>query len=177
MPRGRSAEEMRQVTRDRVAKQRQRAAAATSAPTPASLSPRATAHKEEGHPELVRPQAQTVVKPPLLDEPVEVSELAPAEDLSQYAPRTVEVGIYGPVGPSRPVIVYACNDLAAQQLRWVNDQGEILLEQPAAQGGPSMQPKPSDLVSSASRYGGFGAYRPPDPFYRSRFERLMNEGA
>jgi hypothetical protein len=57
-------------------------------------------------------------------------------DLSQYAPRTVEVGIYGPIGPSRPAIVYACCDLAAQQLRWVNDQGEILLEPPAAQGRP-----------------------------------------
>src|SRR5262249_18565108 len=90
LPRGRSAEEVRQVTRDRVAKQRQRAAAATSAPTPARPRPRAAAYKEEG-PELVRPQIETVVKGPVVDEPVDSgvthSDLAPLEDLP-YAPRT-----------------------------------------------------------------------------------------
>ncbi len=174
MPRGRSAEEMRQVTRDRVAKQRHRAAAATAASTPASLRPRAIAPKEKG-PELA--QTETVVKRPLRDEPVEASELAPSEDFTQYAPRTVEVGIYGPIGPSRPVIVYACCDLATRQLRWVNDQGAILLEPPAAPGDPSMQPKPSNLSPSAAPYSGPGAYRLSAPAYRSRFERLMNEGA
>jgi len=155
MPRGRSAEEMRQVTRDRVAKQRQRvAAAAASAPTPTSLRPRATAHKEEGQPELVRPQTETVVKRPAVDEPVDSgvthSELAPSEDL---APRTVEVGIYGPIGPRRAVIVYACCDIAARQLRWTNDQGEVLIEPPAATEDASLPSKPSDP------YGGLGSYR------------------
>src|SRR6266849_1216752 len=47
MPRGRSAEEMRQVTRDRVAKQRQRAAAGR-VQTPVSPCSADTASKEEG---------------------------------------------------------------------------------------------------------------------------------
>jgi len=170
-------------------------------PTPASPRPRATAHKEEGPElvrpqtetvvkrplrdeaatsaptELVRPQTETVVKRPLRDEPVAASELTPSEDLSQYAPRTVEVGIYGPIGPSRPVMVYACCDLATHQLRWVNDGGEILNEPPAAKNDPSMPFTPSDLVPSASSYSGLGSYGHSAPFYRSRFERLMNEGA
>jgi hypothetical protein len=146
---------MRRVTRDRVAKQRQRAAAATSAPTPASPRPRATAHKEEG-PELVRPQIETVVKRPVVDEPVDSgithSDLAPSEDLSQYTPRAIDVGIYGPIGPSRAVIVYACCDIATRQLRWVDDEGEVLIEPPAATGDASWPSKPSDP------YGGLGSY-------------------
>jgi hypothetical protein len=146
---------MRQVTRDRVAKQRQRAAAATSAPTPARPHSRATAHKEEG-PELVRPQTETVVKQPMVDQPVVSgvahSELAPSEDFSRYAPRAVEVGIYGPIGASRAVIVYACCDIATRQLRWVDDEGEVLIEPPAATRDASSPSKLSDP------YGGLGSY-------------------
>ena len=130
------------------------AAAATSAPTPARPRPRAAAYKEEG-PELVRPQIETVVKGPVVDEPVDSgvtnSDLAPLEDLP-YAPRTVEVGIYGPIGPSRAVTLYACCDIAARQLRWVNEEGEVLIEQPAATGDASLPSKPSDP------YGGLGSY-------------------
>src|SRR5262245_46220689 len=86
-----------------------------------------------------------------VDSGVTHSDLAPLEDLP-YAPRTVEVGIYGPIGPSRAVTLYACCDIAARQLRWVDDQGEVLIEQPSATGDASLPSKPSDP------YGGLGSY-------------------
>jgi len=91
---------------------------------------------------------------------------------------TLWLGLVSPeITMVRSGVSNPCCDLATRQLRWVNDQGAILLEPPAAPGDPSMPSQPSNLSPSAAPYSGPGAYRLSAPVYRSRFERLMNEGA